>query len=51
MIRSVALVHDLTLLTHNTADFQHMAILRMRTKALGFKPGAFALKKQVQLTG
>jgi tRNA(fMet)-specific endonuclease VapC len=29
MIASVALVHDLTLVTHNTADFQHIPNLRI----------------------
>jgi tRNA(fMet)-specific endonuclease VapC len=29
MIASVALVHDLTLVTHNTADFQHVPGLRL----------------------
>lgn len=29
MIASVALVHDLTLVTHNTADFQHVPELRL----------------------
>ncbi len=29
MIASVALVHDLTLVTHNTADFQHIPGLRL----------------------
>jgi len=29
MIASVALVHDLTLVTHNTADFQHSPGLRL----------------------
>lgn len=29
MIASVALVHDLTLVTHNTADFQHIPDLRL----------------------
>jgi tRNA(fMet)-specific endonuclease VapC len=29
MIASVALVHDLTLITHNTADFQHIPGLRL----------------------
>ena len=28
-IASVALVHDLTLVTHNTADFQHIPNLRL----------------------
>jgi tRNA(fMet)-specific endonuclease VapC len=29
MIASVALVHDLTLVTHNTADYQHIPGLRL----------------------
>ena len=29
LIASVALVHDLTLVTHNTADFQHIPNLRL----------------------
>jgi tRNA(fMet)-specific endonuclease VapC len=29
MIAAVALVHDLTLVTHNTADFQHVPGLRL----------------------
>jgi tRNA(fMet)-specific endonuclease VapC len=29
MIASVALVHDLTLVTHNTADYQHVPGLRL----------------------
>jgi tRNA(fMet)-specific endonuclease VapC len=29
MIASVALVHDLTLVTHNTADFRHIPNLRL----------------------
>ena len=29
MIAAVALVHDLTLVTHNTADFQHIPDLRL----------------------
>jgi len=29
MIASVALVHDLTLVTHNTADFQNIPNLRL----------------------
>ncbi len=29
MIASVALTHDLTLVTHNTADFQHIPDLRL----------------------
>jgi len=29
MIASVALVHDLTLVTHNTADFQRIPQLRL----------------------
>jgi tRNA(fMet)-specific endonuclease VapC len=29
MIASVALVHDLTLVTHNTADFQQIPNLRL----------------------
>ena len=29
MIASVALVHDLTLVTHNTADFRHVPDLRL----------------------
>jgi len=29
MIASVALVHNLTLVTHNTADYQHIAGLRL----------------------
>ena len=49
MIGSVALVHDLTLVTHNTAD---LTILRMRTK----KPpassrGLSCSSNRVQLTG
>ena len=31
MIASVALVHDFTLVTHNTADFQHIPGLRLET--------------------
>ena len=30
MIASVALVHDLTLVTHNTADFRHIPNLRLQ---------------------
>lgn len=29
MIASVAMIHDLTLVTHNTADFQHIPGLRL----------------------
>ena len=29
MIASVALVHNLTLVTHNTADYQHVPGLRL----------------------
>jgi tRNA(fMet)-specific endonuclease VapC len=29
MIASVALVHDLTLVTHNTSDFQNVPNLRL----------------------
>jgi tRNA(fMet)-specific endonuclease VapC len=29
MIASVAMVHNLTLVTHNTSDFQHIAGLRL----------------------
>jgi len=29
MIASVALAHDLTLVTHNTADFQRIPCLRL----------------------
>jgi tRNA(fMet)-specific endonuclease VapC len=29
MIASVALVHNLTLITHNTADYQHIPGLRL----------------------
>ena len=29
MIASVALVHDLTLVTHNTADYQYIPGLRL----------------------
>ena len=34
MIGSVALVHNLTLVTHNTADFQHIPNLASTTGSL-----------------
>ncbi len=45
MIASVALAHDLTLVTHNTADFQHIPDLRNYRKAqLPGAPNSTALQ-------
>ena len=48
MIASVALVHDLTLVTHNTCDFRHVPDLRLEDWLAANDPEFFGEVRRIR---